>query len=1041
MILLRFSLFFFLLGFPLSLLSSAAAQSTPEGECGVRCWLDNLIVVIPDQQAEFNYTIARVLHEVSVNLTSIKCSLSSLGPVSSTTRQEFSVPSGDQIGFLSLQMRNVSLECSAVFNMTNTHNGKSTHENGLANAVLSEMDAELTLTLTRPGSTCSQALIAGVEHCNISQPNLTVTTVPEPASSSSTTVTSELLYQAMNSLFGLQFNICGIVSNIISTNVSAGMSDIHSKLETAAAPRPPPFISSPDEGALDLNTSPFLNAIQYVANDFIGTDGIVGLNFVFSKLTNGTGYLNISSGDSNRTFTVVVPNFGSVEVKMKKIWIGGLDSWNLFDVLEPLDAYTLWSGVALKSFAIGAEIEISLDIVNSSYIVDPYILEESITLSVELSQINISSVMDVALYLERAESYTNSQCRDIGCFIALFEENQTALVNIILNMSDVDMAVKLNSGGSDSDDIDKLVNDLAVWFISSFIDCAPDVVSGIAAGPVLTAVNSEITTVLSDSECEPKADARGSMELPNPYSTFGSAFGAVVAFVVLVCIGIYVDGYLKSRVQIKTIVPSESEIITQDGSAPKYQDAISSPRAEKAPLLEKGSKTEPTPSGPCLLLHPKLHGIVRYGIPGLIMLTAVMLISGNTSGGAQVILVVVTSTKRIISFDPIFIFTLGNSIRDMWEAGIWPLSLLIAVFSGAWPYLKLLLMFGGWIAPAWILSVKRRELLLMILDALGKWSLIDSYVMILTLVGFNLKIEMPVHETEMYEPSGDFVIEVVVEPLYGFTIYILATAVSLTLSHIIVALHRYSEGTAKSSEPQGKDGNPPSACNALCVTALPSRSIRARVAFAVTVGVLITFALVLLLMGIIYPSFKYVFGGAVGWFLTATGQPIEAEYSVLSLTRAIPRSTCGLKMAATRVIQVVFATTSIFAPLGHLVSLVILWFMPMSVRAQRGWYTLCEVLNAWSSIDVFIVAIITALLEIQQFAQFIVAGPCGGVNVILEDHLGDGATCFDVDAKLLSGCWLLFGACVVYGVTSVWVMRVCHQALLGGRGRTPTSVN
>jgi uncharacterized paraquat-inducible protein A len=65
---------------------------------------------------------------------------------------------------------------------------------------------------------------------------------------------------------------------------------------------------------------------------------------------------------------------------------------------------------------------------------------------------------------------------------------------------------------------------------------------------------------------------------------------------------------------------------------------------------------------------------------------------------------------------------LGNSVKDMWEAGVYPLSLLIAVFSGAWPYLKLLAMFICWMIHENKLSYRWREKFLVILDTMGKWS-------------------------------------------------------------------------------------------------------------------------------------------------------------------------------------------------------------------------------------------------------------------------------------------------------------------------------
>jgi uncharacterized paraquat-inducible protein A len=73
----------------------------------------------------------------------------------------------------------------------------------------------------------------------------------------------------------------------------------------------------------------------------------------------------------------------------------------------------------------------------------------------------------------------------------------------------------------------------------------------------------------------------------------------------------------------------------------------------------------------------------------------------------------------------------------MWDAGVYPLSVLIALLSGGWPYLKLLLIGVCWVCP---LRVRRRETILQWLDALGKWSLLDSYVMVAMMVAFNFKV-------------------------------------------------------------------------------------------------------------------------------------------------------------------------------------------------------------------------------------------------------------------------------------------------------------
>jgi hypothetical protein len=51
---------------------------------------------------------------------------------------------------------------------------------------------------------------------------------------------------------------------------------------------------------------------------------------------------------------------------------------------------------------------------------------------------------------------------------------------------------------------------------------------------------------------------------------------------------------------------------------------------------------------------------------------------------------------------------LTTTVRDMWNAHTYALSLLIATFSCFWVYLKLLLMLLCWFAPPTLLAVSRR---------------------------------------------------------------------------------------------------------------------------------------------------------------------------------------------------------------------------------------------------------------------------------------------------------------------------------------------
>jgi hypothetical protein len=180
------------------------------------------------------------------------------------------------------------------------------------------------------------------------------------------------------------------------------------------------------------------------------------------------------------------------------------------------------------------------------------------------------------------------------------------------------------------------------------------------------------------------------------------------------------------------------------------------------------SETEPLVKSynePCLAFHPKIPFSVRFGIPFLLFINVALFISSNTSVGASVY-VLITAVNKQWATPSLFDFSLANSVHDMWKAGVYPLSILIGAFSGAWPYMKLLTMLVCWFVPVSALAVKKREYLLMALDMLGKWSLIDSFVLTLMLVAFQFHVaSTPVPDVS---PPEMGVADVFVAPHWGF---------------------------------------------------------------------------------------------------------------------------------------------------------------------------------------------------------------------------------------------------------------------------------
>jgi len=80
-----------------------------------------------------------------------------------------------------------------------------------------------------------------------------------------------------------------------------------------------------------------------------------------------------------------------------------------------------------------------------------------------------------------------------------------------------------------------------------------------------------------------------------------------------------------------------------------------------------------------------------------------------------------------------------------------------------------------------------------------------------------------------------------------------------------------------------------------------------------------------------------------------------------------------------------------------------------------------------------VISLIAAILEIQQFAKFLVGDKCDQINALIEEFYHEKFqpydTCFDVIATLSSGCWALFAASIVSIIVAQTVMRSCHIAM------------
>eukprot|EP00533_Pseudo-nitzschia_delicatissima_P009167 CAMPEP_0116102186 /NCGR_PEP_ID=MMETSP0327-20121206/13212_1 /TAXON_ID=44447 /ORGANISM="Pseudo-nitzschia delicatissima, Strain B596" /LENGTH=1598 /DNA_ID=CAMNT_0003594203 /DNA_START=119 /DNA_END=4915 /DNA_ORIENTATION=- len=391
----------------------------------------------------------------------------------------------------------------------------------------------------------------------------------------------------------------------------------------------------------------------------------------------------------------------------------------------------------------------------------------------------------------------------------------------------------------------------------------------------------------------------------------------------------------------------------------------------------------------------KIPEVVKYVIPVMIIGTIVLFVCSNLSVGASVDLSVGVG-QRSIGIPGLFQFSLANTVSEMYQAGIYPLLILVLCFSGLWPYVKLLCMLYSWIIPCGDQHKQERRLLT--LDAMGKYSLVDNYVLILFVVAFRFHLKI----------VDNLGIDVYVTPIYGFFSFLFATCLSLGLGHAVLFFHRETMH-------QHDDDSDPSAKSLVLNHGFKapngnSQKRLSRIAQGLLLlSLLATFGF--LVWGFVQKSFTFEIGGLAGIMLGEDAS--KTSYSVLSLGAALPSSVEDPESPSIVFLQGTFFFFTVVTPILCLILILVLMLTPLTLKWQRYLLVAAEIANSWSAVEVFLLSILAALFQISTFASFMIGDKCDEINILAEKIFGekDDTVCFTVDASVESNCWyLLVGA-------------------------------
>ena len=190
---------------------------------------------------------------------------------------------------------------------------------------------------------------------------------------------------------------------------------------------------------------------------------------------------------------------------------------------------------------------------------------------------------------------------------------------------------------------------------------------------------------------------------------------------------------------------------------------------------------------PSLFVCPEIPRRVRYGIPVAIILNIAIYLGGHL-GVLSIVNVDAAVAGEDFSVNRFLEFKFIESTRDTYSNGGKEMAILLWIFTGIWPYIKLVGSLLVWILPPPYLSVHRRGQVLLWIDALAKLSVIDIFTI---LIGFAALLVFIGGQDQAlsYSSTTFYAFKVIIVPKAGFYCLIIAQRMSRVSSRFLLEYH------------------------------------------------------------------------------------------------------------------------------------------------------------------------------------------------------------------------------------------------------------
>ena len=318
-----------------------------------------------------------------------------------------------------------------------------------------------------------------------------------------------------------------------------------------------------------------------------------------------------------------------------------------------------------------------------------------------------------------------------------------------------------------------------------------------------------------------------------------------------------------------------------------------------------------------------------------------------------------------------------------------------------------------WFTPTSWVPISRRGSILIWLDRLAKWSMIDIFVIVICIAAFRVSISSP--DNLGFLPDNFYAIDLLVVPMWGLYSNMIAQIISQVSSHYIIYYHRQivniattEAEDAAASEENDRDGdgdnddklersNPTSLFldeskavlevkdddgsisrnnNKYYVlrTHTFRRPHRDNVNETLVVRNWVNYAMLFLgvilavtvITGCILPSFSIETFGIIG-IAVESGQQFEqaiTNHSVISIVQMLFEEANFLNnigdYIGITVLNCLFLCTVLIIPILQSICLILQWFLPLTTTQRTRMCVLNEILQDWQYIEVYILALFVA---------------------------------------------------------------------------------